>query len=237
MTPITFEVGNLEYWRRQVGTWAERSLGHTLPKENTEAWRLVQVSAGMAEEYSELIVRGGWGLTPGPTDRDEYLDAIADICIWSLDFCWTARLSMPDVLTYDLEPTRWERNFVTLTENHQPANVVLHEGISVLIGQLCHASVKMSQGIRRNEDHRGAMLASLCHLWRCCYLLSEWMGENLNLLVPRVASGVTRRNWVENPDDADVRVSGEMRALEEFADDPRTAAGMKGGPSHREEKE
>ena len=222
---VVFEVGNLEVLRERVGGWAEVNFGHSLPKENTESWRLVQIAAGMAEEFSELVLEGGYGLTPGLRDKDKYFDAIADICIWSLDFCWTAGLTMEEVLLHDQKPNRWEVEFANL-DNYLP-NPVLHEGIAVFIGKLSHSAVKMSQDIRRNEEHRKSMVESTCHLWRCCYKLSKWMGMDLNQLVHKVAWEVVMRNWVKYPDDADVRASKEMSSLEEFANDPRTAAGMK----------
>lgn len=202
MKGITFETRNLEELRVRVGTWAAENFSSTWPSENTKAWHLVQLAAGMAEEHAELILKGGWGLTPGPVDEAEYLDAIADICIWALDFCYTADMQMQDMLLYDKEPNRWEKQFVALSDNKQPANCVLHEGIAVLIGNLCHSAVKLTQGIRRTENHNEKFLQSMCHLWRCCYRLSEWMGKDLNALVHETALKVVQRDWTKFPDSA-----------------------------------
>lgn len=202
MTGITFETGNLEEIRVRVGTWAAENFGDTLPKENPQAYGMLRCCTGMAEEYAEIILKGGWGLTPGPTDKDEYFDAIADICVYALDFCYTAKLPMQDVLLHDKEPNRWEKQFIALSDNRQPANHILHEGISVLIGKLCHSSLKMCQDIRRTEDHKENILSSMCHLWRCCYRLSGWMGRDLNELVHEVAYKVIQRDWKKHKDNA-----------------------------------
>jgi hypothetical protein len=157
----------------------------------------------MTEEYAELILKGGWGMTPGRANKEEYLDAIADVCIYALNFCHTAWLSMRYVLLYDKEMNRWEKQFISLYENHQPAaNQVLHEGISVLIGGLCHSSLKICQDIRRKESHDMLIHSSMCHLWRCCYRLSAWMDKDLNLLVQEVSSKVLMRDWTTHKDNA-----------------------------------
>jgi hypothetical protein len=202
MTGITYEVGNLEEIRNKVGEWAKKNFGDTLPKENPKAYGMLRCCAGMIEEYSEIILKGGWGLTPGPVNQGEYLDAIADICVYALDFCYTAGLTMQDVLLHDKEPNRWEKQFIALSDNMQPANQVLHEGISVLIGGLSHSSLKLCQDIRRRENHEELIRQSMCHLWRCCYRLSMWMGRDLNELVHEVAYKVIMRDWVKHKDDA-----------------------------------
>jgi hypothetical protein len=202
MTGITYSVGNMEELRTKVGEWAKRNFGDTLPKENPKAYGMLRCCAGMAEESAEIVMKGGWGMTPGPTDKNEYLDAIADICVYALDFCFTAELRMQDVLLHDKEANRWEKQFTALSTNQQPANCVLHEGITTMIGLLCHSSLKMCQDIRRTEDHQENILKSMCHLWRCCYRLSEWMGKDLNELVHEVAYKVVQRDWKKHKDNA-----------------------------------
>lgn len=199
MSGITFETGNLEELRVKVGTWANRNFGHTWPSENTQAWHLAQLAGGMAEELSELI-ESGYGLTTTPTDHEEYLDAIADICIWALDFCFTAGFGMQDMLLLDKEMNRWEKEF--LRDPQRPSVPILHEGLCVLIGKICHDAIKLTQQIRRTEDHFGEMKLNMCHVWRICYRLSTWAGMDLNELVHKTASNVLRRDWKTNPDTA-----------------------------------
>lgn len=201
MTGITYETGNLDALRVRVGTWAARNFGNTLPAENPQAYGMLRCAAGMAEELSELI-ESGWGLTTAPSNREEFFDAIADICVYALDFCYTARMSMQDVLLHDKEMNRWEKHFIAMSDLQQPANNVLTEGLAVLIGKLCHSSLKMCQDIRRTEDHQENIKMSMCHVWRCCYRLSSWMGRDLNTLVHEVASKVVQRDWVKNKDTA-----------------------------------
>ena len=238
METVSFEVGTLESLRVRVGTWAAHNFGHNLPEKNCRSYHLLWCAAGMGEEVSELI-ESGWGLTPSPTDEEEFFDALADICIWGLDFCYAIDKRMELVLLYDKEPNRWEKQFHALSAGRQSANHVLNEGLSVFVGRLLHSSVKLCQGVRLDEDHMDNMLLSMCHVWRCCYLLSDWMGRDLNVVVHETALRVLQRDWKKNPNTAHeladrhfkVRSSAEF---EEF--DPRTAAGMKGGPGYKGDK-
>lgn len=201
MGVIPFAVTDLEGLRLRVGAWSRRNFGSTLPKERPMEHGMLRCVAGMAEELAELI-ESGWGLTPSPANVDEYLDAIADICIYALDFCYQAEMPMAKVLTCDVQMNRWEKHFDELVANGQPANHVLHEGLTVLIGKLCHGSLKICQGIRRTEDHMGSILLNMCHVWRLCYELSAWQGRDLSLLVLEIGEKVTKRDWVGSPDTA-----------------------------------
>jgi hypothetical protein len=60
----------------------------------------------------------------------------------------------------------------------------------------------MTQGIRRKEDHWGNIRISMCHVWRCCYRLSDWAGKDLNELVREKANEVMQRDWIKHPDSA-----------------------------------
>lgn len=199
MSGITFETGNLEALRVKVGEWSTRNFGNTRPKENTQAYGMLRCAAGMAEELAEML-DCGYGLTTSPLDQEEYLDGIADICVYALDFCFTADLNMQDVLLYDLEMNRWEKEFIK--DPQRPSVPILHEGLSYLIGKLCHSSLKLTQKIRKGEDHFEAAKLNMCHVWRICYRLSAWAGKDLNLLVHEVAYKVLQRDWVNNPDHA-----------------------------------
>jgi hypothetical protein len=203
MTGITYSVGNMEELRTKVGEWAKRNFSDTIPKENPQAYGMLRCTAGMAEELSEMI-ESGYGLTTTPTDQEEYLDAIADICVYALDFCFTAGLPMQDVLLHDKETNRWEKRHIQMmAEGHQRESIpVLHEGLTVLIGKLAHSCLKMTQDIRRKEDHWENIRMSMCHVWRCCYRVSAWAGKDLNELVHEVAYKVIQRDWKKNRDNA-----------------------------------
>ena len=204
MSGIIYELGGLEKLRVSVGAWAAKNFGNTLPEENTRAYGMLRCVAGMAEELSETI-NSGYGLVHMPQDREAYLDGIADICIYALDFCSIAGLGMRDVLLHSREPSRWEKRHLALLRGigrPQECVPILHEGLFVFIGELAHSSLKICRGIRKTEDHDEKIKMSMCHVWRCCSRLSSRTSTDLNKLVRKVAKKVLRRDWIKSPDKA-----------------------------------
>lgn len=204
MAGITYETGDLEELRVKVGEWAARNFGSTLPKENTRLWGMMRCLSGMSEELSEFI-EDSPGCTSTPTHLDKALDAIADICIYSLDFMFRAEMKVQDVLMRDKCPSRWERDSYVVDQPYP----TIHEGLAVLIGKMHHHTRCSSKGIREHENHFEQLEICLCHVWRLCYRLCNLFGKkDLNVLVKEVAEEVLKRDWVKNPEDAHLKVDG-----------------------------
>lgn len=209
---IVYDCGDLEGLRFDVGTWASRNFGHTLPEKDRKIYGMLRCASGMDEELSELIENSDQ-LTPCPFDREESLDAIADICIYALDFLYTASITMQTVLLYDREQSRWEKEFMRATtdtegiselvdSNPNAPVCIIHVGLAVLLGKLQHSVLKKSQKIRGKEDHMEQIMLHMCHVWRLCYRLSAFWKKDLNELVKETAAHVLKRDWIANPDHA-----------------------------------
>lgn len=191
MNGIVYEVESLETLRTRVGMWCDTNF-----PDLTEEAIMLASAAGMSEELGELLESGD-GLVCAPLNVTACLDAVADMCIFSLDLCYHADLDMQRVLTCDETLSRWECAFLATADS-----AVLHEGLAVLIGRVSHHALKIFQGIRRTEDHYGGLCTNLCHIWRICYRISEKSGKNLNTLVSEVAETVLKRDWRKHPDTA-----------------------------------
>jgi NTP pyrophosphatase (non-canonical NTP hydrolase) len=202
---ITYDCGELEELRKKVGEWAARNFGSTLPENDRVVYGMLRCAAGMSEELSELIESNDQ-TTPCPKDMNEAKDAIADICIYALDFCYTAEIQMQEMLLNDREPSRWEKEFLKLNVEGVESIIVVHVGLAVVLGKIQHSVLKMSQGIRLQENHMDQIVTHMCHVWRLCYRLADFWRSNLNELVKTTAEKVIQRDWIANPDDAHERV-------------------------------
>lgn len=202
MAGIVYETGDLEELRTKIGEWATRNFGSSLPEKNTKLWSMLRTLSGMSEELSELI-EASPGCTTAPKDVYEALDSVADLCIYSLDFMYRAEMTVQDTLLHDKEPNRWEQDAIE-AEYPYPT---LHEGLAVLIGKLHHHTRCSTKGIREHENHLEQMKVTMCHVWRLCYRLAALLGDtDLSILVKEVAAKVLQRDWVQNPEDAHLKV-------------------------------
>lgn len=210
MNAITYETGNLENLRKQLGEWARKNFGDTLPSERTKEYGMLRCLAGMSEELSEFIKETDMTQTRPSTDQILALDAIADICVYALDFMYTAELTIQDVLLHDRDPSGWEKKFISamasMDAGPEVAVNAAHIGLAYCIGQLNHAVLKMCQDIRRDEPHWDHIRSHMCHVWRLCYRLANYYGKNLNPLMHETVGKVTQRDWQKDRDHAHERV-------------------------------
>jgi len=202
MYGVSFNAVELERLRVEVGEWSHKNFSGTLPKERPRIYGMLRCVAGMSEELGELI--GSWrSLAPIPFNLSDKLDAIGDICVYALDFCFTADISMGDVLYFDNEMCEWERSHISVPPEDQRIVPILQEGLAYFIGKLSHHTLKQAQKIRNTEDHDFWIKHSMCHIWRLCFrLCREINGVDLSNLVRSVTNEVLKRDWSQSPDSA-----------------------------------
>jgi len=190
MSIVSYDYALLETLRTSVGEWSKEHFDRSLPPDGS-SFGMLRCAAGMAEELSELICG---------RDKQEYLDAVADICIYGLDLCYRAGFGMRDMLTCDDETSIWENHgspFLSSTVLQ-----VQITNLSVHIGKICHGCLKRSQGIRGTEDHLADIKINMKHVWGLCRSVCAGVGEDLNRVVYNTACSVIKRDWTKNPDGA-----------------------------------
>lgn len=138
---------------------------------------------GLVEEFGEFdeAVQKN-----GATDRkSDVLDAIGDMCIYLLDFCWRDGMTMTPI----------------------PIGQSLKQaGLAVLIGKLAHVVLKRHQGIRGYDDYtkydndrRERVFAIL---FRLNNIVAQWYGMTLLNVIENTWSKVKQRDWEKNKKNA-----------------------------------
>lgn len=203
MSGITFNIGELEDLKMQVGQWAARNFAHTLPTKNTTIYGLMRCTTGMVEELGELLEQTDDTTIRPEMDMSEVSDAIADILIYSLDFMFTANFMVASTLAADVSPSRWEVAFdhSQMMPNERDLTIITN-GLAYTLGRLSHHVLKQCQGIRKKEDHWHQMQVMTCRIWRLCFVLCSSLGIDFHDLVRNTVDRVTKRDWVQNPDEA-----------------------------------
>jgi hypothetical protein len=138
------------------------------------AW---QQLLGACEEYGEACAAMG--------DRDAYLDAIADCCIFLAGFFNRSHL---DLYTSGLDLyTCWcQRAGIELPPRPWP---------ELLLGKVCHHYLKLEQGIRGTPDDRRAIQDAVSGLLKYWELECSRMGVDFLKLVESVWDKVEKRDW------------------------------------------
>jgi hypothetical protein len=66
-------------------------------------------------------------------------------------------------------------------------------------GKCCHAFLKMKQGIRNKEDHKGNLREGLVSI---IYSVKDYTNLTLEDICETVWDRVSQRDWQKNPDSA-----------------------------------
>lgn len=130
--------------------------------------------------------------------QSDVVDAISDIGIYLLDYCWREGANIS--VAYKAAMT------VKTHENQNPRTVGMHMIVSG-IGHLCHCTLKRHQGIRDMDipavyqGHRDASLAKI--LAGLEILSQEVAGKScIDLMGKTFLNIVKKRNWLVNPQGA-----------------------------------
>ena len=130
--------------QNEIKEWSERNFGKPygrgyrpllglIEELNHELFRYIEIESGSIEDE----------------DTENFLDALGDACIYLLDYSNNINLNIKD--TYKSFLNRQGVKIISLEERksliHLLKKTIVHSG------QLCHAHLKLEQGIRLNEDH------------------------------------------------------------------------------------
>ena len=158
--------------QQQVADWSIYNFGHQVSKFDTSVLHATAPLLGIVEELGEL---------DQASTTEEVVDAIADIIIYSCDFCSRMTIELPPV-----------------TEEH-----ISHTAMS-LAGNLCHHVLKTHQGIRGYADKKFALeqitatiSQILSYLNNTCVQLE--LPSPMECAVTTFTHTVQKRNWKENP--------------------------------------
>ena len=199
MPGITYDIGDLEQLAEDIGVWSTKHFGHTLPTHSPRPWSLLRASAGMTEEIGELLEQLNFTYQK---DLAEIEDALADICVYALDFMYKNEMTVQDTLLHDKEPCQWESAYIKTIPQGEAVVGVLASGLVIFNARLAHHTLKSSQRIRKHENHQEGMRLNMCHVWRLCYRIAKHYDRDLNQLVKKVAEKVLKRDWTKNPETA-----------------------------------
>jgi hypothetical protein len=78
-----------------------------------------------------------------------------------------------------------------------PFNFLL--GLQIFSSKVSHHALKMSQGIRSNENHIEGIKINLNQVWRFVYLISILLNSDIVEITKKISNKVMKRNWVEDP--------------------------------------
>lgn len=183
--PVAFDVDALEELRLKVGMWSGRNFGHTLPEHNPRTYAMLRNVAGMVEELGEVLEATG---------MEDALDAVADLCIFSLDYLWNASIVVPSVL-----PRHVETGCVVPLAKH----LSLFSTMTICIGRIGHFTLKRSQQIRSQETELDSVRPWIRLLWvSCARYVKWWYSADLSQLVKDTAEKVLQRDWLAHPNTA-----------------------------------
>jgi len=159
-------MNNWEDLKNAVGQWSVANFG------SQKGLGCLVPLMGLVEEYGEFFV--------AETIADED-DAIGDMCIFLMDYCYRSGVSLSDMPLEGRERSHWDC-------------------LAAAIGSLFHCQVKRVQRIRGMDDQQAFCNARLRSVGA---ILHE-----LNLLSPKVfklacdvwSEVVSKRKWHEVPD-------------------------------------
>ena len=150
------------------GEWQKKNF------PNAEKWECVLGIVEELKEYDEAF------------DSSEIIDAAADTMIYILGLCNANEYNIEDIVNFSVY-------------DDDELNIHLDSNFSLLkvAGNICHAYLKMHQGIRKNEDHMSELYKNL----KIIYLFFEnrmyWEDRDIFEETKRVfEETVEKRDWV-----------------------------------------
>lgn len=158
--------------QREVGEWSQKNFGDQLPHRPL---------LGIIEELCEF------GESMTDQQRVDVIDAIGDITIYMADYCHRRGWSMAEI---------WAKRWVV-----SPKNLPLP--VLSLIRWCAHSHLKGEQNIRGGtEKHDRKLMTTLGHVLSGLETTSRFLEVDYLAVVIGTWSKVSKRDWVENPNDA-----------------------------------
>lgn len=132
---------------------------------------------GMVEELGELYE------ADDASDFSAMLDSIGDLMVFMADFCHRRGLSLSEIVEAAEEPS------VDFSES----------ALMKAVGRVCHAQLKLEQGIRTDKDHVGDMKKALSQVVTALCMWADLIDSNVAQATLAAWSIVSKRNWAADP--------------------------------------
>lgn len=209
---IIYNIEVLERISAAMDAWDKKNFGGILPRENSRPWGMLWTLGGIAEEIAELIDATDQTVRKFCTiDKEKGLDAVADICMYSMNFLRKAKIGLAESLSYTKKPIEWENKVLLWVDNgvcQKSCLPLICTGLAYCSGKLGHHVVGVLTKTRMQENHWDQVKFWTCHLWRLCYLAANFIDNKIDFtdLLDHVSAVVMNRDWKKFPDDANKRV-------------------------------
>jgi NTP pyrophosphatase (non-canonical NTP hydrolase) len=190
--------------RDDVGRWARRNFG---APSSGKAEHVVgyQSLLGLAEEIGEIaaaiiemhsLTETDPEIVPLlPNPLDSLRDGVGDAMIYLCDYCSMRGIDMGDW------PAPIDHGYML-----DSSSAML--GVYRSLGQLMHYHLKEEQGIRHTpQECRDGAETAIQSLIETLGLLCACMQIDLMICTTAVWEAVSKRNWVDNPIDADKKAA------------------------------
>ncbi len=138
---------------------------------------------GIVEEIGELFEAFD------EQDKDGAQDACGDIMVFLAYYCGMNGLQLMQCVSKHQAPSSWRAMSATSVLEQLPKT----------LGHLAHAHLKMSQGIRNNEDHNNTKMNSVGAIVALLKVLMEYQSDDLTDVVGRIWGEVKMRDWKRWP--------------------------------------